>query len=293
MSRAGVGIGAVELAAAIVAAVGVLASGATWAHKRWSRRVVVKRVRKASDSGLELALDLYEDRLGENVRDSREDVKRWIGEGSYRRGQGPGRLALYPYIATCRGRACAFFYGEYYFTPRLFLVSYIVARPGKDGQMAIRRMIRALGKTLKRSGCKGIVFELARDRLPGTDPSLSRWRHFQRLLRPFGIQLAKLQIPYVQPRLSLWDSSLSEEQQDLFYGTLMPPHPTESIPKSTVESILHTVYNAWYGGSFEDDAGQNVQWKEYIRKVFERVVQQLPDPVPVALLRRSRGVTRA
>jgi hypothetical protein len=246
-----------------------------------------------TDPNLDPALDLYEDRLDENVRDSREDIKRWIREGGYPPSTGPGMLTIHVYAAACQGRSCAFFYGEHYHTQRLFLVSYIVARKSRQGQRGVHRIASELARMLRRERCKGIVFELAEGATSTKDPSLSRWRDFQRLVRPFGVQLARLDVPYVQPRLSLRDPNLREEPQYLFYGSLQPPHPTTSLPKSTVVSVLHTVYNGWYAGSFADDVQQNLEYRTYVRTLFDRIVDTLPDPVPVSLLRRPRGLAKA
>jgi hypothetical protein len=281
------------LGATLLGAFALLVQGTYWLSRRWMRRIVVRKVTDPADPDLDSALDLYEDRLDENVRDSREDIRRWIGEGSYGRGTGPGTLTILVYLAACRGRPHAFFYGEHYHAQRLLLVSYIVARGTREGEQGVRRIAKVLAKAMRRGGCRGIVFELAQTPGPSKDASQARWRDFQRLVRPFGVQLARLEIPYVQPCLSLWDPSLKEEPQHLMYGSFQQPHPTTGLPKATVVSVLHTVYNGWYAGSFEDDMKQNLEYRAYVRALFDRLVAELPDPVPVSWLRRSRGPTGA
>jgi hypothetical protein len=76
--------GAVELGTAILGSVGLLVQGGVSARRWWIGRVVVKRISNAQHPDLDPALDLYEDRLAENVRDSREDI---AAEGQTRAGR--------------------------------------------------------------------------------------------------------------------------------------------------------------------------------------------------------------
>lgn len=139
------------------------------------------------------------------------------------------------------------------------------------------RIMLRLNWRLRQLGCQGLVFELEQPSAKDRNGWLGRWYRFERLMRKRPVRFMRLDIPYVQPKLSPWEPGYKEEPQYLFYGPFEGVTQLPRINRSEVAAILDTVYNAWYAGSFEDDPERDHEYREYVATLCERIKAQLPD----------------
>jgi hypothetical protein len=286
-----------QLGLSVVAPSSVLA----WAYTRWSHRLRVRRITDPNDRDLERAFELYRRRIpAYGVRDSTDDIIRWLREIREEHARGDFTLIQYLLVAM-KGRCVdGFFYADYYPRTGLLLVAYLAANDETvDGR---ERATRAIGRFLKRAlrrslrDCRGIVFELEQPTPDTRDDWLARFRTFQRLARPFGITIKRLAVPYVQPRLSIWDDAYDELPQYLFYARTRPPPLGDTVPKQEVEKVLDTLYNVWYASSYEDEPERDTEYRAYLRRVFTRISSSLPAEVSTyswPLRFPGRGLTSA
>ncbi|MBI4619028.1 MAG: hypothetical protein HY739_02500 [Desulfobacterales bacterium] len=237
----------VELVAALLGVAAVLAATGKWAHNRWSARLHHRRITDPYDRDLEDAFKLYERRIDdENVRDSRDDIRRWLREVQDEKQEGSAQLSIYLYIAKYQGKVCAFFCSDYYPSASLLLISYMVAEESSAGSKGVRKIVQALNRELLRRGCTGLVFEMEQPMNGKRDRRLGKWCDFQRIVKEYKINIVRLNIPCVQPRISLWDEGSREQPQFIFYARIFPPLVVEKLSKDTVKGILDILYNEWY-----------------------------------------------
>jgi hypothetical protein len=267
----------VQYIAAIIAIAGAIVGVTIGAGRIWKQGLRIHRVMLPNDPVLETASELYERRLDENVRDNSADFRRWLDENPEARLAGNRDVTILFYVATQNDEAKAFFYAEFYQPVRLLLISYLVTHESKVGTRAAMRIMRSLNSQLRRLDCHGLVFELEQPCAKDRNGWLGRWYRFEQLMGKRSIRFMRLDIPYVQPKLSLWEPGYEEEPQYLFYGSSLGRPPLPRVSRDEVAAILETVYNAWYAGSFEDDAERNHEYREYIANLCEQIKAQLPE----------------
>ena len=140
---------------------------------------------------------------------------------------------------------------------------------------------RELRKTLR--DCEGIVFELEYPTPKSENKTRfrSKMRRFLRLAEKQGVTVKEIDIYYRQPKLSLWENDYGEERQVLMYGRTKPPPLSKTIPRTEAERVLDFIYNYIYGDYFEDDPVRNAEYRQYLNKLYETVVADLPEEIPV------------
>lgn len=270
------------------------ASLIAWSYGKYRGRTVTRRITAPDDTDLDDALELYEGQFGDTaVRDTGHDMRRWLTEeqdASQDSGEPPSIVDVI-IIAKKAGRVCGFCSAQFFPRNGTLFFSYLVAdESGVTEKIAahFRRIFRRELRT-----CTAIAFELQRPNPGSGEAWESRFRRFQRLAKPLGITIRRLGFQYRQPRLSLWDAQAVERDQLLFYGRLGTPvggllRRDELIP------LLDTLYNDWYGQSYEDDPRHNAQYRAYVRTLFDTSVVGLPEWVPTydrarPDVRRDRG----
>jgi len=282
----------------IAAAIAVIGAFVGWIVTRRSARasrravnlppkLLVRRVVDPEDEDLRAAYDVYEKEIeNESERDSFSDIQRWLDEAAIARASGDHTLDEYLLIGTVGAKVCAFFYGQYYSSHRVFLVGYLVIdHESQDARRATSaEMVRFMFATLGREHpeCAGVVFELALE--PGKDPRarIGKQQRFGVLARTVAhVALKRLDFEYRQPRLSLWYPNLTEERQHLVYGRVIGPPLGTYLDKQEVAQVLDAVYNCWYGDYYQNDPSKDAEYRQYVRELHKEVVSSLPDPVPL------------
>jgi hypothetical protein len=252
-----------------------------------SSSLTVRRVLSPDDADLPEAYDLYCVGIdNENECDSFTDIQRWLEEAEEGRQKGTAKLDEYLLIAKIDDKVCGFFYGQYYFSHQLFLVGYLVL----DHTSLDSRRVTSIGiiehlvRILKTDhpACAGVVFEIALE--PEKDPRIRTAReklfavHARTAAR---LVLKRLEIEYRQPKLSLWDPSLTEERQHLVYGRFTEPPLPGHVSKQEATHVLDAVYNCWYGDCYLDDASKDAEYRQYVRAIYDDIVSSLPAQVPL------------
>lgn len=245
-------------------------------------QLLVRRVTDPDDPDLPAAYDVYTSGITNPAeRDSFPEIQRWLAEA---RAAGTARLDEYLLVARVRTKVCGFFYGQYYPSHRMFLIGYLVIdRKSTDARRATSSgIIRFMFDLLRREHpqCEGIVFELALD--PGKDPKarVPKEELFAVHARAAAhVVVKRLDIEYVQPKLSLREPGLKEEQQHLMYGRMKGKPLGTTLSKQEARHVLDAVYNCWYADYYVEDPASDAEYRPYVRRVFERAVAKLPDPV--------------
>ena len=271
---------------------GIAAPGSVsvWLYRRWTRRTVVKRITDPTDRDLDRAFVLYEQLLpNPNVRDSSEEILRWLQEMREEQRQRAGCAEFIDYLIIVKNESAvrSFFYADFHPASGLLFVDYLVSCEPEATQAICRYLKRELGRTLRE--CRGIVFESEAPAPGQREDWRARFRLFQRLGEPLGIVLKRLDFPCRQPRLSLWDDSYTEQPQFLFYARTRPPPLGDTVPKDEVAHILDVFYNDWYGSSYTDEPEHDAQYRAYVRRLYESTVAVLPEDVPTLSRPLHRG----
>ena len=282
----------------VATAIGIIVAIIAWRHPRAPvvkssepPRLHVRRVLRPDDDDLNAAHQVYEREIDNaHERDSYADIQRWLAEAEEARRiatkKEPLVLDEYLLVGKLGHKVCAFFYGQYYCKQRMFLVGYLA----KDTEAPESRrepsleIAKDIVRRLKRDHprCAGVVFELALE--PEKDPRIRTLK--ERRFAVDGITAARvvfkrLDIAYQQPKLSLWDSSLTEQRQHLVYGRMSGPPLASHIEKEEAARILDVVYNCWYGDYYMDDPSRDAEYRKYVGKLYEDTVASLPAQVPL------------
>jgi hypothetical protein len=269
----------------LLAGLGIPTAIAGWCYRVWSGKVRVRRVTDPNDEELDEAFALYDRRIPDpNLRDSSNDIRRWLGELRDEKAAATAELDDYLLVAKTRTGVCGFFYGQFYPKSGFLFVSYLVA----DEQTATSRKdtTRKIGEYLKRElrrtlqGCRAVVFELAAPSPTERETWLLRFRCFARMAGRAGVTIKRLDIPYVQPRLSPLDDSYKEEPQFLFYGCANAAPLGATVSRDeVVVPLLRALYTQWYAQAFERDPSTEKEYLDYLQKLFARVVDSIPSTV--------------
>src|SRR6266403_564908 len=179
-------------------------------------------------------------------------------------------MRIYPQPTTCTAAALP------------TKANVIRLQRSNDGSRKRRRRATSIGiikhlvQTLKRDhpDCAGVIFELALD--PQKNPQVRTSK--EALFAVHGRTAAKivfkrLDIEYRQPKLSLWDPSLTEERQHLVYGRVSGLPLVGHIGKQEASHVLDAVYNCWYGDYYLDDPSKDTRYRHYVRGMYEAAVE--------------------
>lgn len=246
--------------------------------------VSVRRVTEPNDDDLLPAYKVYEKWIPRNEQNEFSEIQRWLEENKAANQQPNPKLDEYLLVCKTAGRVCGFFYGQYYPSHRLFLISYLVVdREDEDAKLiAAKQLLCQMVAMLRHDhpDCEGIVFEIELD--PQTDPRTptAKERLFAVHARICAdIVLRRLDFEYQQPRLSLWDPASIEERQHLVYGRLLRSPLGRKCSKDEVLKVVSAVYNSWYADCFEDDQARDKEYRAYVRLLYDKVEAELPDEV--------------
>jgi hypothetical protein len=252
-----------------------------------SSNLTVRRVLSPDDADLPEAYDLYCEGIdNENECDSFAEIQRWLAEAEEERLAGTAKLDEYLLIAKLGTRVCGFFYGQYYPSHQMFLVGYLVIDPQTlDSRRTTSiGIIEHLVCILKADHpeCAGVVFEIALE--PQKDPRVrtAKEKLFAVHARTAAkIVVKRLEVEYRQPKLSLWDPSLTEERQHLIYGRFSGPPLAGYVSKQEASHVLDAVYNCWYADYFLNDESKDAEYRRYVQGMYEDTVSSLPAQVPL------------
>lgn len=252
-------------------------------------RLAVRRVLHPDDEDLNAAYEVYKQEIDNaHERDSFADIQRWLTEAEQARKTAskakPLELDEYLLIGKLGPTVCAFFYGQYYRDQRMFLVGYLAKdRKSPDSKRATsleiaKYLVHLLNK--HHPECAGVIFELALE--PQKNPRIRTGK--EELFAMHAVTAAKvvfkrLDINYKQPKLSLWNPSLTEQRQHLVYGRMSGPPLTSHISKQEASHVLDAVYNCWYGDYYLDDPSKDAEYRHYVRSIYEAAVSSLPAQV--------------
>ncbi|HVP38293.1 MAG TPA: hypothetical protein VMS93_03830 [Candidatus Saccharimonadales bacterium] len=247
--------------------------------------VAVQRVTGSSPRDFLGAYRLYRRRIPARQRESFENILRWRSEFEAARPDRRARFEDYLLLAKAGSKVAGLLYGQYYPRTRLLLISYLVT---DDRCPERQQVLPAILDALVRLGegelreCAGLVFEVEH---PDTSSRPMRCRAreglFRALARERGMELRRLDIPYQQPRLSLWDPALREEPHHLMYARTRPPGLSDAAPRSEIATLLDAVYNDWYGDRYAAKPRRDAEYREYLADLCRALVARLPDPVPL------------
>lgn len=272
--------------AAIIGGIGAIA--AALLKRPWPRRphIRVRMIKEHRDPNLDLALDLLTFRrrhqIPANERDDAEDIRRWVREVEEETRIGRCNLKDYFLVAKLKDKVLGFMYAHFYPRRGLAFISYIVNNPalaeGRNREVT-RKLVARLKRELtkKAKGCQGILFELQIDE--ETRSKNSRAEDFRQLARKEDVVLKEIRINYLQPKLSLWDTTCEEERLHLMYARIQQPYLVGSIPKDEIEKILEFIYSDIYGDQFEDDSKKNAEYRKYLEDLYTSTVARLPETV--------------
>jgi len=276
----------------IATAVAVIVAIVSWLRPRShtvrpgkTPRLAVRRVLHPGDEDLPAAYDVYRSGItNESERDSFAEIQRWLAEAEETCQSKAANLDEYLLIAKLGAKVCGFFYGQYYRSHQMFLAGYLVMdRKSLDSRRAtslgvIKRLVRIL--KADHPNCAGVIFELALE--PQKNPQVRTGKEALFAVHArtaAGIVFKRLDVEYRQPKLSLWDPSLTEELQHLVYGRVSGPPLTSHISKQEASHILDAVYNCWYGDYYLDDRSKDAEYRHYVRGMYETAVSSLPAQV--------------
>lgn len=281
-------VGAV--AAAIVALLAVGAPFSGWIRQRHRTKraaIKVRRVTEPNDQDLPAAYDVYQQEIPENEQDPFTDIQRWLEEAKAARRVGKkAELDEYLFIGKASARVCAFFYGQYYFSHRLFLLGYhVIDRKSEEARRSASMvLLKHMVKVVRHDhpDCQGIAFELEMDSQRDPRTPTAKERLFAVHAKTAAeVVLRRFDFEYLQPRLSLWDLAFTEERQHLVYGRLHPPALGRTCDKQEALHVLDAVYNCWYADYFEDDPEKDKEYRAYVQSLYKRLEAQLPEMVPL------------
>jgi len=289
--------------AAIVAALGIVGGLITWmigerrrAHElkvaardqrdQQSRASLqVRRVVDAADPDLPAAYDVYSDGItNPDERDSFTDIQRWLDEAKAARANGKLELDEYLLIGKVNAKVCAFFYGQYYVSQRMFLIGYLVIdRKNRDARRATSSdVLKMMFEHLRADHpeCDGVIFELALEEGKDIHTRIGKEDRFAVQARSIaGITVKRIDIDYYQPRLSIWDPASHAQRQHLMYGRVRGAPIGHDLPKQEVVKVLDTIYNNWYGDYYVDDQAKDLKYRAYVRRLFGDTIQKLPERI--------------
>jgi hypothetical protein len=257
----------------------------------------IKRIEDPEDPDFRDALALHDratswGTVPGNAWDAPEDIARWFKEVHLETKDGRSKLADYFLVAKVSGRVGALLYGQYYPDVRLMFISYMVVdRDFRDARQAqfTAALVEYLATDLQGTlaTCEGVVFELEYgSETDERQKSLcrARYRRFRGLAEAKNIVVREIVIPYMQPKLSLWEDGREEERLHLMYARIRPStfsHGTRTIPRSEAEKVLRFVYKEIYGDHFDTIPDWDTEYRAYVNSLYERAVSGLPDEVPV------------
>jgi len=248
-------------------------------------RLTVRRILSPGDDDLQAAYDVYRKEItNRSELDSFDDIQRWLAEAEQsRRTPEPPNLDEYLLIAKSAKRVCGFFYGQYYRSHHMFLVGYLAMDHDSDDakRETSLAIIKYLVRLLKKdhSNCAGVIFEIALESKRHQQSRTAKERLFAVRARKVGVVFKRLDIKYRQPKLSLWDPSLTEQRQHLVYGRLSGPPLSGHIGKQEASHVLDVVYNYWYGDYYLDEPPKDAEYRKYLRAMYKDVVSRLPAQV--------------
>lgn len=249
-----------------------------WAYNKWSNKLVVKRANKASKD-LKKALELYDSTFSDaDIMDDSRDMEQWLTEISELNRKFPSKWSVHLYIVKSRKAVIGFFYAEYHKKNKLLLISYIAA--DSNSRQEVSKIIADhLRKKLKKElkDCKGVIFELEKE---GAEQRIRLFRHAANIC---NIDLKALDINYIQPKIKNWEPNYKEKNQVLVYGSTQGQTLDQWISKEEVVLILDTIYNEWYVSAYEDDPEHYEEYKAYIKKLFDKSVNELPDRIQTSI----------
>jgi hypothetical protein len=248
--------------------------------------MLVRRITASDDKDLAQMCALHDRLFPEEVRDSSQDVVRWLAELEVERREGRNKLEDYLLIAKLGSVVVGYLYAQYYLDAMYLFISYY----GIDKQYAAARKTAASSLlsnlvTLVRrnhSGCKGLVSELER----GKATALRIL--YRRSAKAQGLKAYEICFQYEQPALSP-AKELSTVPQVLVYVPTDAHAGAACLTRAGALGILRCILLEVYGDSYEHDAEMDCKYRKYLRRLYERYEQTLPETIPLKPL-GNRGI---
>ena len=253
---------------------------------RRSRRFEIKRVTDPSDPDVAIALELYEDRIPPEERDSSEDIVRWLEEVRRETREGKCQLTDFFLVAKVEDELVGFAYVQYYPRFSLGYFCYLVVKdkvPESKGSLLSLALLETANRLLRKAdkACSGIVVEVDEPRtLKGKRKNRAdaRIKLFRRLSRQLHFHLKSVSVPYFQPRLS-FEPDAEEYPLRLMYAVYNPKREPSRLTKQEVVQILTFLSDAIYGDQFEHRVDWDQQYRAYLNSWRERLASQVPNIV--------------
>lgn len=240
--------------------------------------VLVRRIVSTEDDHLGAALDLHERLFDEAVRDSSEDIRRWVGEMEAARRDGT-HLSLDEFllVATRKSETLAYLFAQYYISSRYLFISYLGVDKTKREARAqgARTLLDALVDEIRcvHPDCRGLVSELEFGK--ARPLKILYRRHARRL----GLRAYQVCVDYTQPRLSPHSDAARSSQVLLFIPLDLQSKST--LSKGEALSILRFILLEVYGDSFQHDPRLNDAYRSQLQATFAEFERTLPSTVPL------------
>jgi hypothetical protein len=265
--------------------------------------LTVCQIRHPSDPLFEKFLDILDEEFDDSIRDTEEDLERWLRDID-----GTEDQLADDYILACKfvndekvgDNIAAALYASNYPTFGYLFINYIAINHKLADELhgrgeyrlesAIKRdAVRMLLKNLseKSKWHKGVIAEIALD-----EKNTYLKRRFRRYASSFfQSKLYELDVGYLQPALDI--NSLTEpEIQDLIYM----PGPSDinvvdkyhgKLPRDEAKKLINFIYDYMYAGIF-DAIGRGEEYRSYIESVRQKVLKNIGEWVSLKQV-QSRG----
>lgn len=248
----------------------------------------IERLADPHDERVLDALSLYKDSLPDDERDPPENIMRWLWEVDEETKHGTCKLKDYFAVGILDSRVCGLAYFHYYPSAGLAFISYIVTKRRAPEVTKLKVSGRLLDWAYARirkecKQCHGVVAEVDDPNYlssnEGRNHARARIRQFRILAEARGFALKVLRMPYVQPKVSLDESTAAEHPMLILYARLGKEKIRHHIPRSEAERVVQFVYGNIYGDHFDTDEVDDQRYRDYLGELQQRVIGQLPELV--------------
>lgn len=272
--------------------------------KWFDDRILVKRITSPQDIDFQKALDIYDERIPEEVmlpRDvifclvrnscetttiekvDKNPLSIWSNKLSSK-----NNFQEYFFVAKIKYDVCGLLWFQYYPERRLIFISYVVvSKKFKDRKGPIAAgLIQELGRLLKTElkECEAIIAEVEMAEASSPEKvqknNKARVRLFKQLGQQINIQIKTPQIEYRQPHMILYDE-LPEKELSLLYGWTNSNREHQELTRDEYIRFLRFIYLDVYADTPLDDSNSEMEFQNYLSNFFEERIHDIPERILV------------
>lgn len=246
----------------------------------------LKRIQSGNDPDFDEFFRLYERVINKAYQFSAKTIRRWLTQA------GPENQSLnweaFLYVLKIETRVAGFIYFEYYRQAGYLFIGWI----GMDTSIEEARrnttgsFLSLFSKLLQTrlQACRSIIIEMEKQ-----NPGMGQFIGY--MLGRIGWKAFGICTDYRQP-VPTGDDSYIEENMRLVYIPLDNDPHDPFLSKNEMVRILHCLYFDIYYDETESDAQIRQSEKAYMRRMFERHIQSLPDQIPLSDLCKREAFVR-